>query len=250
MQVEESPKVLLGNLFRYEKSYIWHRVGTTDDNIRKEILEKQSYRKKKIQFEIEKDDVWLDGGAHIGIFSLYAASNGAKKIYCYEPEMENYHLLKKNAETINKDYPTEVSIYKFAVNQTGGTGSLTIAPNTWRHSMVSHYKKKLPTRTINCKSLDNILKEHDDINAIKLDIEGSELEILKNDHDFSKVRKLVFEYSFTKDRRMDNFFKCVERLGKYFYVDIQKSYYNQKHQGQEGLWGGFIDAIIFCKAKQ
>ena len=60
---------------------------------------------------------------------------------------------------------------------------------------------------------------------------------------------MVFEYSFTKDRRMDNFFKCAEKLEKYFYVDIQNSFYNQKHQGQQGLWGGFIDAIIFCKAK-
>ena len=80
-------------------------------------------------------------------------------------------------------------------------------------------------------------------------IEGSELEILLNEHDFSRIKKMVFEYSFTKDRRMDKFFECAEMLEKYFYVDIQKSYYNQKHQGESGLWGGFVDSIIFCKAK-
>tara|TARA_R100001440_G_scaffold956_3_gene3197 strand:- start:11034 stop:11726 length:693 start_codon:yes stop_codon:yes gene_type:complete len=226
-----------------------YRKGTTDENIIKEIIQKQAYRKKKLDFKIENDDVWLDGGAHIGIFGLYAAQNGAKKVYCYEPEDENYNLLLQNITIMKSEYPTEITANKYAVNQNGGVGTFTIAPNTWRHSLMTHYKKKLPTQEINCKSLDEVLQTHGDINAIKLDIEGSELDILKNDHDFSNVKKLVFEYSFTKDRRMDNFFKCAEKLEKYFYVDIQNSFYNQKHQGQQGLWGGFIDAIIFCKAK-
>ena len=82
--------------------------------------------------------------------------------------------------------------------------------------------------------IDDILEKHTDINAIKLDIEGSELEILLNEHDFSRIKKMVFEYSFTKDRRMDKFFECAEMLEKYFYVDIQKSYYNQKFN--KNIW--------------
>ena len=34
-----------------------YRKGTTDENIIKEILHKQAYRKKKLDFKIEKDDV-------------------------------------------------------------------------------------------------------------------------------------------------------------------------------------------------
>ena len=48
---------------------------------------------------------------------------------------------------------------------------------------------------------------------------------------------------------MKDFFDCVKRLEKYFYVDIQPSFYNQKYQGKEGYWGGFIDSIIFCVKK-
>ena len=66
------------------------RKNTSDENVIKEILEKKAYSKKKIDFKIESDDVWLDGGSHIGVFGLYAAQNGAKKVYCYEPETENY----------------------------------------------------------------------------------------------------------------------------------------------------------------
>tara|TARA_Y100000114_G_C11718670_1_gene307319 strand:+ start:264 stop:968 length:705 start_codon:yes stop_codon:yes gene_type:complete len=226
-----------------------YRPNTTDENIINEILNKQAYRKKKINFFIEEDDIWLDGGAHIGFFSLYASKNNAKKIYCFEPEEENFSLLTQNIEMMRRKYNTEYEIFSSAVNQKGGQNIMTIAPNTWRHSLVSHYKKKLPTVSISCIALDDILNTYKDINCIKLDIEGSELEILKEEHDFSRIKKMVFEYSFTKDRNMQTFFQCVKKLEKYFNVDIQKSYHNQKFQGKQGFWGGFIDSIIFCKAK-
>ena len=226
-----------------------YRKNTTDENVIKEILTKQAYKKKKLNFNIESKDVWLDGGSHIGVFGLYASINGAKKVYCYEPETENYKILQENISLIHKTYSTKLESFQYAINQTGGTHSFTIAPNTWRHSLVSHYKTEHPKIEINCISFDDILKRHKDITCIKLDIEGSELEILQNDHNFSNIEKLVFEYSFTKNRYMKDFFDCVKRLEKYFYVDIQPSFYNQKYQGKEGYWGGFIDSIIFCVKK-
>tara|TARA_R110000796_G_scaffold189430_1_gene306306 strand:+ start:764 stop:1462 length:699 start_codon:yes stop_codon:yes gene_type:complete len=226
-----------------------YRKNTTDENVMKEILDKQAYRKKKINFGIEEQDVWLDGGAHIGIFGLYVAQNKGKKVYCYEPESENYQILEKNASTINSTYNTQVECFKYAINQNGGTHQFTIAPNTWRHSLMTHYKKKLPTVEIECKKIDDILSNYTDINAIKLDIEGSELEIFDFDHNFSNINKLVFEYSFTKDRNMDNFFRRADKLSKHFHVDIQKSYHNQKYKGKEGFWGGFIDSIVYCVRK-
>ncbi len=227
----------------------YYRKDTTDEIVLKEILEKQAYRKKKIDFKIEPDDVWLDGGSHIGIFSLYAAENKAKKVYCFEPETDNYQILSDNAKKIQEAYNIEIVCINKAINQNGGEAEFTIAPNTWRHSLLTHYKKKLPTKTIQCIGIDEVLSSYPDINCIKLDIEGSELEILKLDHNFSNINKLVFEYSFTKDRNMSNFFACVDKLSKYFDVDVQKSFHNQSHQGVKGYWGGFVDNIIFCKKK-
>ena len=227
----------------------YYRKDTTDEIVLKEIIEKQAYRKRKIDFKIEPDDVWLDGGSHIGFFCLYAAQNKAKKVYAYEPEQENYKILSENADKIKQQYGTEIVLNNKAINQTGGEHEFTIAPNTWRHSMLTHYKKKLPTTTIQCEAIDTILANNTDINCIKLDIEGSELEILKLDHNFNNINKLVFEYSFTKDRNMAHFFECVDKLSKYFNVDVQKSFHNQSHQGMKGYWGGFVDNIIFCKKK-
>jgi len=58
-----------------------YRKNTTDENVIKEIITKEAYRKKKLNFAVESNDVWLDGGEHIGVFGLYAATKGANKVY-------------------------------------------------------------------------------------------------------------------------------------------------------------------------
>lgn len=224
-----------------------YRENTTDEKVIDEILIKKAYKKKKIDFDVSSEDVWLDGGAQIGVFAEYAALKGCKKIYCYEPEQSNFDLLNKNTDWLVEKYGMDIYLHKEAITQEPGEALLHIAPNTWRHAINTHYKKELKKQKINCVTFDSILEKYNDINAIKLDIEGSELEILNQKHDYSKINKLVFEYSFTKNRDMKYFFQCVDILKKDFEVDIQKSYYNQKHNGVKGYWGGFIDQIIYCK---
>jgi len=224
-----------------------YRENTTDEKVIDEILNRKAYKKKNINFDAEPGDIWLDGGAQIGIFAEYAAKKGSKKIYCFEPEKSNFELLEKNTNYLKKKYDVEIINDKRAITQSDGKALLHIAPNTWRHAINTHYKKELKKQLIDCVAFDNILQIYSDINAIKLDIEGSELEILENEHDFRNIKKLVFEYSFTKNRRMDDFFHCIEILKKHFEIKIQNSFHNQKHKGEKGLWGGFIDQIIFCK---
>tara|TARA_R100001594_G_C4052921_1_gene265335 strand:- start:5325 stop:6020 length:696 start_codon:yes stop_codon:yes gene_type:complete len=227
-----------------------YRQGTSDENVIKEILEKKAYRKKKIGFDVSPDDVWLDGGAQIGVFAEYAAIKGCKKVVCYEPEESNFKLLQTNCQDLQLKYGSEFILKNRAIENKSGEGFLTVAPNTWRHSLQTHYKKPLPKQKVVCDSFSGILKSNTDINAVKLDIEGSELEILHSRQDFSGVRKLVFEYSFTKNRDMIYFFECVSNLeSSGFNVHFPPSYKNQKHNGTSNQWGGFVDDIVFCTRK-
>jgi FkbM family methyltransferase len=224
----------------------FYRSGSTDEKVIEEILINGAYRKPKIGFDIGPNDVWLDGGAQIGIFAEYAASRGAKKVVCYEPEKSNFALLKKNCESLTGKYQTEFETINRALTNKGGYEVLHVAPNTWRHAIDTHYKKKLPTQRIKCDAFRDALKKRPEINCVKLDIEGAELEILKNPQPFENVNKLVFEYSFTKNRSMNYFFSCVVELKKNFKVFYPKSYHNQKHNGKENTWGGFVDDVVFC----
>ena len=48
-----------------------------------------------------RDKIVVDAGANIGLFSLYCALFGAKKVHAFEPVGETYNLLKKNIELNN-----------------------------------------------------------------------------------------------------------------------------------------------------
>ena len=54
------------------------------------------------EFEIKNNDVVIDIGAHVGLFSLFVSQfckDG--KIYCFEPVKENYEILLDNID-LNK----------------------------------------------------------------------------------------------------------------------------------------------------
>lgn len=61
------------------------------------MIKRNVYEKKKLNFLIEKDDIWLDLGANIGTFSLLCFKQDSKVIG-FEPKPENYEILKKNIE--------------------------------------------------------------------------------------------------------------------------------------------------------
>ena len=76
------------------------RINSTDFMAFTHVWLIQEYSSDK--FKINNDDVVLDIGAHIGLFSLFASQfckNG--KIFCFEPIKENYEELLKNIEINN-----------------------------------------------------------------------------------------------------------------------------------------------------
>ena len=57
----------------------------------KEIWQKQLYTKK---YQIREGDIIVDIGANIGVFSLWAAKQGAK-VFAVEPNPEAFNYLKR-----------------------------------------------------------------------------------------------------------------------------------------------------------
>jgi len=218
-----------------------YRKGTADEKVVEEIFERNAYAKKMINFGIEKGDVWLDLGGHIGCFALYAAAGGAAQVYSYEPEPSNFEILSQNA----KDKP--IDAFNAAAGWESRMADFNVAPNTWRHSLLRKYKRGASTISVEVRGIEEILETHKDVDCIKMDIEGAEIEILEKKKEWPGIRKLVFEYSFTQAREMERFFRIVETLKRSFdVVKYPPSYHNQKHNGVAGQWGGFIDDIIFA----
>lgn len=146
---------------------------------------------------IEKGDIVVDIGANIGIFDVYAATQGAGHIYAYEPLPSNVDLIKINQALNHFD---NLTITQAAVSDKMGKAKLYLgnfdAGNLlFDHNIVGKLSKYISVSTI---TLENILKiQHlSKIDFLKIDCEGSEGAIFATTPPsvWKKVRKIALEF--------------------------------------------------------
>jgi FkbM family methyltransferase len=161
---------------------------------------------------VPSDAVIIDIGAHIGAFSLLAATKYTQShIYAFEPSSENFALLNKNIKANN----LEKRIKTFNIAVTDGkkkTITLNIHPsNLGMHSVVFDYNpgEKGQQHEVLTTSLDGIFSENKikTCHLLKLDCEGAEYSILfaASKNTLEKINNIVMEY---------NDYEEIERLKK------------------------------------
>jgi FkbM family methyltransferase len=225
---------------------ITYRSSSTDVQAIIEVLgDKQCYL---------RDDTWsphghevLDAGAHIGCFSRYALDKGALSVRSFEPEPSNAALVRRNANA-----PNACLVEAALVNSNTTSATLVLgrqrdsdgAANTWRHALEDYntYAGDLETRTVRCLSFYDILGN---ATFVKMDIEGAELAILDTFERgvWRNVRRLVFEYSFTKRRSLPHFRRIVQALEQ---EGFTLSYDFKGTLDELEIWPGRTDALVFC----
>ena len=225
------------------------RPNTTDIKVIDEVVNRNVYEKSKMKFFL-KDKVWLDLGGNIGTFALMALINNSK-VYSYEPEKDNYELLKYNINLNKKFYKLKnIKTFKKAVSYKQSNEKLYLCNgeyNKYRHSLIPIRGRN---NIINLKTLalKDILKKYKDINSIKMDIEGSEIDILKNFKSWKNIEQLVFEYSFDIDKSIPNFIKIIKKLKKYFKTVYLPASIKTSIRKKEKFYNYFPSGIIiFCK---
>jgi len=164
------------------------RRGTIDDYVVREVLG-GAYKK----LNITADDVVLDIGLNIGIFTVYALSKGAKKVYSFEPEVDNYKMAATNLQLNNFD-PSKYDLCNAAVvgnKDKRRSFSVNTKKNKGGHSLV--HKRGRDTVTVACVNINEIM-EKTKATVIKMDIEGGEYECLKAVKSFDGVREMELEF--------------------------------------------------------
>ena len=170
---------------------------------------------------IKRGDVIFDIGAHIGSFSVYAASKGAL-VYAFEPDLVNYHKLLENIKLNNLEsviFPFNYGIYSYT-----GDLSLDIAEhNKGGHSILTNSGES--KTKIHIKKLSDVITEHhiSKINLLKIDIEGAEYEIFKNlnELEIRTIEKIVGEYHLIPEYEKYDF-KFLHQILKPHYKHVGK----------------------------
>ena len=164
-------------------------------------------------FRINKNDVVIDIGAHIGMFSLYASQYCTDgKILCYEPSTENYELLQHNVLQNNLK---NITLNNLAVSNSNDHVTFYINPDNTAHSI--HDSTSNPTR-VKSITLQNIFDSNklDTCDYLKLDCEGAEYEIIESlpNEYFKKIKQIYIEYHFSdsKYKMLENMIKKLEQM--------------------------------------
>lgn len=184
----------VNNILTYD--IIWR------DNIFNEIFHQNEYDYKNIK--VEKDDIVIDFGANIGIFSLYAEEKLAKTIYAFEPIKEYADLFRKNLEKYSN-----INFFQSAISYKDGKSEIifniednTILKDVW---LEQNWKIDDKKEEIELISINNFMNNLEKVDYLKIDIEGSEYDIFENitTENLNKIRKIGGEYHWNYNNRLE-----------------------------------------------
>ena len=132
-----------------------------------------------IKTKINKGDTVLDIGANIGYYTLiFARSVGnTGKVYAFEPDPENFALLKRNVEINGYD---NVVLEQNAVYNKSGKIELFLNENNKSDHRVYRTMSSQPSIIIDAVTLDDYFYGYKGrLDLIKIDIQGAEMTALQ-----------------------------------------------------------------------
>ena len=187
------------------------------------------------RFLPKQGDIVVDIGAHIGLYTIMSSkrvgSNG--KVVAIEPDPSNFEMLNRN---IKLNQLTNVLPLNYAVYSKETKVKLYLPEEKSGHTIyntmmvLDRAKANEKFVEVNANTLDNLLQENgieQQLNWIKIDVEGAEFEVLKGSADIlsnSKDIALLIEVH-NLGGRTNLYRHIVEFLNLYnFKIEFEKTY--------------------------
>jgi FkbM family methyltransferase len=186
-------------------------------------------------FNTKQGDIVVDVGAHIGKYTIIASKRvGANgKVIAIEAHPGNYEMLNRN---IKLNGLTNVTTLNYAVYSKESKVKLFLPGEKSNHSI---YNTLLPSRAtdegkfveVTADTLDNLLQKNGisnaEVNWLKIDVEGAELEVLKGAHvvlsNSNHIRLLIEVHNIADDKNL--YTPIMDLMEKYnFSVEFENTY--------------------------
>lgn len=177
-------------------------------------------------FILKEDDIVIDLGANIGLFTIHI-SDKVKKVIAVEPEPSNFRILEKAVKDNNL---SNVSLFNMAVSD-----RMEVVKIDGLSSLAKISEKGHPVQS---DSLDAILEREDcQVTVIKMDIEGYEAKVLEAFHHWKTIREMIIEVHSLEIRN-----EISELLTKNGFVikDITDVDYSRVRRNITSHFGSFV----------
>lgn len=224
------------------------RESSSDKKAVLDVFKLNAYQRK--EFKVGSGNKWIDMGANVGAFSIFCKSLG-NEVIAFEAESGNLEQAKKNA--LLNGFELDVRHQAVVPDSHEGDSITLFIPakevaQQWRTSTVYHPK------TRKCVEVQIPVLRFSDLkelgaDCLKIDIEGSEVDIFAEKPDVSWVKKLVMEWSFDYSRSISKAEEAIAYLKEHFdYVDIDKNLEKAKAASKDGDTWSFFPACmtIYC----
>ena len=176
--------------------------------------------------EIKKGDTVVDIGANIGLFTLFFSKlvGTTGRVIAFEPDPENFDVLKKNIE-LNEI--TNVTLVQKGVSNKNESVKLYKSNVSGGHSLIKNEWAKEYTN-IQTVTLDDYFRG-EEIDMIKIDTEGFELEVIEGGKKLledNKNMKIISEfggYYYKRNNSKVLYPKILHEMGFKLFGIIDKS---------------------------
>lgn len=194
------------------KTLKWRSNLPTEKHIVDAVFRGSEYTHRSVGLgglNLTKKDVVLDLGGNIGAFTCDIFDK-VKKVIVYEPEDVNYEFLSTNIE--DNGAKNVIAHKQAVVGNDDKVRDFYLGKAPYYYSfLVKHNRKRVP---VECVNINDVMKKYKPT-KMKVDIEGSEWEVLINCTDFGSVDQIIFEYNFDMNMDLKEDFKRFKALKKH-----------------------------------
>lgn len=176
--------------------------------------ESWNIRQAKKFSELEKkNDVFIDVGANLGAYTLNL-SDHFRKIVSFEPLPVASHILRANVMINNIK---NCNIVDKAVGNFNGKAVLNLDPKDTGKSSLIKKENHLGEYEVDIVTLDSYFSNFRDISMIKIDVEGSELEVLEGAKLILNKQHPIIQFELDNINNNDSASKILKLLKSFGY---------------------------------
>lgn len=191
------------SIYVHDSKYLYRIQSQGMPTFHKRLLEKYTLDGFA---EIEQGDTVVDGGAHVGGFSLSAAEQAAH-VYAVEPDPRVQQALSHTVQ--DRD---NISVHEIALTDHSGELEFLLGPDPSENSFINVDTGTEAQRiAVTAKTLEDFLKtvEHDSIDFFKLDAEGAEPEVIRG---FGEIKPTTVAIDAGPERNGERTVDAVQEL--------------------------------------